>query len=33
LLQYQLYFRVTAGTGNINENGTKGVITAFEVAG
>jgi|10_taG_2_1085330.scaffolds.fasta_scaffold38941_2 hypothetical protein len=32
-LTYQVYFRVTAGTGNINENGTKGVITAFEVAG
>ena len=32
-LTYQVFFRVSGGTGNINENGTKGVITAFEIAG
>ena len=30
-ITYQVYFRVTAGTGTLNENGSKASLTAFEV--
>jgi len=32
-ITYQVYFRVDGGTGNLNESGSKGSITAFEIAG
>ena len=32
-LTYQVFFRVSGGTGNLNESDAKGSITAFEIAG
>ena len=32
-ITYQVYFRVSAGTGTLNESGSKASLTAFEIAG